>query len=340
MSNKAPDRVMSLWMALTFFGGALNYSVLRWMVTVVPELGRLDPFAYTIALESLMLTAIFIPVVYSGFASHILPQKTLIRPLDMSIITAALLLYQENPLLTSNGALILSALAGIILFGMVSEAGAVSLVGYGHRPPHQRTLKVQAPIQDLYNKFSEKSVKRAFQLDKHKSLHDDALVVFRNDASDYAFFVVLARSDGSTTYVHMEGYDIQRYVIQGTPETKRKFDHDTDGIVELIKKEVTTKVEETQDYALKFPYKSEIEEMTHEPSVAKFSVVRRLPKTTISILVGVVFLGSAAYLLYLNQGITGIGFEFFASTLIGLGVLVLGLIPFMKWSRKEKGWES
>ena len=165
----------------------------------MPELGALGYYAYWIAFASLVLTAIFIPVVYSGFASHILPQKTLIRPLDMSVITGALLVYQENPLVASNGTLILTALAGIILLGMISEIGAISLVGYGRRPPHRRTLKVQVPIEDVYKKLSEEGVKRAFDLDKHISLYDDKLVIFRNDDSDYAFFVVLAQSDPSTT---------------------------------------------------------------------------------------------------------------------------------------------
>jgi len=334
---------MSGWMALTFFGGVLNFSILGWMSTMLPELQTLGQNMYWIGLASLVLAAIFIPVIYSGIASHILPQKTLIRPLDMSVVTAGLLLYQEKPLLTSDAsksALILLLLAGIIALGMVSEAGAVSLVGYGRRPAHQRTLKVEVPIQRLQSKLSEESVKRAFHLDKHKSLYNDKLVIFRNDDSEYAFFVVLVESGPTTTYVHMEGYDIARLVIEGTPESKMAFDHDTDGIKVLIEKQWSKNANDTQDYELRFPFKSTIEAITHEPSIAKFSVLGRLPKTTIFVLVGAAFLASAAYLLYLNSGVTGIGIEFFASTLIGLGVLVLGLLPFMKWSRKEKGWEN
>ncbi|MGA8858123.1 MAG: hypothetical protein WB643_13285, partial [Candidatus Bathyarchaeia archaeon] len=207
-------------------------------------------------------------------------------------------------------------------------------IGLGQRETHQQVYKVTAPIVALDRLLSETSIRRAYDLKQRNVAANGRVMFYRNDEdNDYQFFVVLAAISDRATLVDFEGYEIGRYEITGSRRTEKKFDRDVRDIVKDFRAaKYTVKPEDYEELGV---LKNIVERIVLAPTSSKTVALSKLPKRTISILLGIVALSAAAYLIYVDKAMST---ESFLTAVFGLGSLLVGLIPFMKFKSRGKGW--
>jgi hypothetical protein len=342
------ERIVVLWTVYTFLSGVLNLLILEKTLPTVlavqpPVLPIFElPLAIVLfiigKLAVAFLLLFFVPIAISAVASQVLPQKRYVGMLDINIVTAGIYLYQVG----SSGWSFPDvgfAVLGIVflpMLGIVADFVGRRYVGLGERDTFQDVFTVDAPIKEIDAFLNRKEFARAFGLDDRRTSRDGKLVFFRSLGMDYRFFVVLAELGEKRTLLDFEGYDILRYVIEGTKESKRRFDRDVKDLVQTLRDEKNVKVD-TASYDDAGSYKAVIDQVVLEPARPTMPRMRRLPKSTWAILLGLLMLAFTAYLLFIDRNLTP---ESFLTALFGLGSLLVGLIPFMKWTPRRKGWQK
>ena len=224
----------------------------------------------------------------------------------------------------------------LVMVGLVDEALAKSIVGVGGSDTDHRTWKVNAPIKDVTKFINQEDVRGALSLSEMRRRHSDNLVIFRRTYNDYRRYVVLAADTQDKTSLHCEAYWVGRYVIGIDKTSKRLFEKDMGYLEDVLRDEGKFQLD-AANFDGNFPFFSEVRRIIPDPTESKFAAAARLPRQTIAVIVGILFLALAIYLSYpLTSQVTQQGL---ASALIGLGSLFVGLVPFIRGPVSRKEWE-
>jgi len=332
------DATVVQWAIFTFFGGVVNFVILHQVALYYPpvEIFWRTTIPNYQNLGILSGATLLFLIGYPIFASHYLPEKRFVSPIDMSLLGAVLNLYGHlnSPLVYFVDAIIGSMT--LVLFGVLAEAIAKPLVGVGMMDTDKRTFRaINCPISKVAKIIGDFDLKDSLDLDKKRSRHNNKLIIYRNSDSRYRFFVVLAEdSESKDTLIHCEAYSIGRYVIGSSNVSKRRFDMNVSYLERVLLGEKKILLEPA-DCDSSFPFYSEVNRILREPTRSRFAALARLPKRTVAIFAGIIFLALAYYLSYVGKHLTN---ESFVTALLGIVALILGMLPFIKGPGETKEW--
>lgn len=316
---------------LTFVGGILNFLVLSITVHQHPILiANLD----WVHMGTTIVVAFLTLIVYCAACAHVfLPQKRLVRPIDVTAITTVLMLIRYYRFPT----FVFAILAVVILFliGGVADRVARMVIGLGNMGTHSNTLEVASSLKVVESKIGI-DVRDSLELKRGKPLHDGKVVVYRSKREDYRFYVVLAEHPVSSeaTLIHFEAYNVGQYSIGESPGSKRRFDKDISYFKRVLREKIPhiRMIDAKFDHT--FPFRTEIKRILLEPAESKITMVLRLPLRSIIVLIGVILLGIAYYLY--PSGAQNAAF----AAVVGALLVLVPTIPFIRGPTGGGRWQE
>jgi hypothetical protein len=339
------ERTIVRWFIMTLLGGFLLFylwvQVYRFLQ--ITQIVNANPSSLTVEVvthDLLILSGIIVLifgslVLYSLASSHSLPQKRFVSPVDLCgvVIGFLIVIMFFVPSRTTIAAVGIALIASL---GWGANLIMKRIVGLANFGTHQRTLEVGAPMQNVFAKFTI-DVRDTFGLLRGRRSHDDRLVIYRNNAKTYRFYVVLAkhpRKPEKATLVHFESYNIGEYSIGTNAESQRRFDRDIDYFEKIIHKEKPCFSFRKTTFDHTFPFRDQVKQTVLEPVEGKISVIPRLPKRTILIVLGILVLALTTY-FYSSQPQNAP-----LATVVGVLLVLLPIIPYLRGPAPERKWQQ
>jgi hypothetical protein len=329
------------WAVATFFGGALDaaliYAIIAMYYPITESL---------FGMAALGTIVIVVPILYSVLATHLLPDKRFVSPFAQVMVTAALVIGQtmltlRPPYTNQSGYVLLTSFALIYLILMSYGADLVAkyIAGLGGgQDTHKRTLtaSVQFPALLKIVDDEEDLRKASSKLLKKRELSKGKVSVYRNEDSNYRFFLAMAENpkNPDQTLMHFEAYLIGDYVIHTTDTTNLIFDRDTAFFEKTLREKHGVEFGEAH-YDM-MPLRRDIDAIILEPTGSRITSLAALPKRTILVMFAFLVLGVIAYALRATNQITQN--DFLSLLVVSLGPLLVSLIPFVRGPAKREQW--